>query len=99
MPFVFAVWAVAPGVELPELPFYFQSSLRYGLAVARRRWCAKPRPSSAWASAEIRDYLTQALTYVLGSGRDRRARGVLPARPRPSSAADSLTSGSKDARP
>ncbi|MCB1056882.1 MAG: hypothetical protein KDD11_15385 [Acidobacteria bacterium] len=32
-PWVFALWAVRDGVELPDLPFYFKSSLRYGLSL------------------------------------------------------------------
>lgn len=32
LPWVFSVWAVRDGVELPDLPFYFKSSLRYGLS-------------------------------------------------------------------
>jgi chorismate dehydratase len=32
LPFVFAVWAVRPEVDIPDLPFYFKSSLRYGLS-------------------------------------------------------------------
>jgi chorismate dehydratase len=89
-PFVFAVWAAAPGVDLPELPSYFQSSLRYGLA------SLEPLVREAAAEldlgrAEVHDYLTQALTYVLGPDeiagleefyRRAAAKGLIPA-PRP----------------
>jgi chorismate dehydratase len=33
MPWVVALWAVRDGVGLPDLPFYFKSSLRYGLSL------------------------------------------------------------------
>ena len=32
LPMVFGVWAVRETVRLPDLNFYFKSSLRYGLA-------------------------------------------------------------------
>jgi chorismate dehydratase len=63
-PFVFAVWAVAAGVSLADLPFYFKSSLRYGLAsmdtIVRESAAALALPS-----AEIETYLTQNLSYFL----------------------------------
>jgi chorismate dehydratase len=63
-PFVFAVWAVAPGVSLPNLPFYFKSSLRYGLAsmdtVVRESAAELGLPSD-----EVKAYLTRNLCYVL----------------------------------
>jgi predicted solute-binding protein len=31
LPFVFGIWAVRAGIDLPDLVFYFKSSLRYGL--------------------------------------------------------------------
>lgn len=64
-PFVFAIWAVAPGVDLPDLGVYFQSSLRQGLSaldlVAR-----EAALEMGLGVAEIHDYLTQALSYTLG---------------------------------
>ncbi|MDY7095587.1 MAG: MqnA/MqnD/SBP family protein [Acidobacteriota bacterium] len=33
LPWVVALWAVRDGVGLPDLPFYFKSSLRYGLSL------------------------------------------------------------------
>lgn len=86
-PFVFAVWAAAPGVDLPELSDYFQSSLRYGLAELE----PLVRESAAelgLGTAEIRDYLTQALSYRLGRDeiagleefyRRAAAKGLIPA--------------------
>lgn len=63
-PFVFAVWAVTPGVALPDLPFYFKSSLRYGLAsmdnIVRESAAALGLPSG-----EVETYLTKNLSYFL----------------------------------
>ncbi len=33
LPCIFGLWAVRDGVELPDLAFYFKSSLRYGLSL------------------------------------------------------------------
>jgi len=63
-PFVFAVWAVAAGVSLPDLPFYFRSSLRYGLA----SMATVVRESAAelgLPTAEVEAYLTRYLSYFL----------------------------------
>lgn len=63
-PFVFAVWAVREGVELADLPFYFKSSLRYGLASLD----SLVRESAAELNldpAEVETYLTQNLSFVL----------------------------------
>jgi chorismate dehydratase len=64
LPFVFAVWAVRPEVEIPDLPFYFKSSLRYGLSsvdtLAREAAAELDLDSS-----EIRSYLTDNLSFFL----------------------------------
>ena len=89
-PFVFAVWAAAPGVDLPELSDYFQSSLRYGLAELEPL-VREAAAELGLGTAEIRDYLTQALSYRLGPDeiagleefyRRAAAKGLIPeARP------------------
>jgi chorismate dehydratase len=64
LPFVFAVWAVRPEVEIPDLPFYFKSSLRYGLSsldTLVRESAAELRLDTA----EVRSYLTENLAYFL----------------------------------
>lgn len=64
LPFVFAVWAVRPEVELPELPFYFKSSLRYGLSsldILVREAAAE----LSLESSEVREYLTENLSFFL----------------------------------
>jgi chorismate dehydratase len=64
LPFVFAVWAVRPGVDLPDLPFYFKSSLRYGLSsvdTVSREAAAE----LGLDSGEVRSYLTENLSYFL----------------------------------
>jgi chorismate dehydratase len=64
LPFTFAVWAVRPEVELPDLSFYFKSSLRYGLSSLD----TVVRESAAELgldSSEVRSYLTDNLHYFL----------------------------------
>jgi chorismate dehydratase len=64
LPFVFAVWAVRPEVELPDLPFYFKSSLRYGLSSLD----TLVRESAAelnLESSEVREYLTENLSFFM----------------------------------
>lgn len=64
LPFVFAVWAVRPEVEFPDLPFYFKSSLRYGLSsldVLVRESAAE----LGLDTSEVRSYLTENLIYFL----------------------------------
>ena len=64
LPFTFAVWAVRPEVELPELAFYFKSSLRYGLSsldILVRESAAE----LSLESSEVRAYLTENLNYFL----------------------------------
>jgi chorismate dehydratase len=64
LPFVFAVWAVRPEVDVPDLPFYFKSSLRYGLSsvdILSREAAGE----LGLDSADVRSYLTDNLTYFL----------------------------------
>lgn len=64
LPFTFAVWAVNPGVDLPELPFYFKSSLRYGLSsldILVREAAAELDLDSE----DVRSYLTENLNFFL----------------------------------
>ena len=66
LPFVFAVWAVRPEVEIPELPFYFKSSLRYGLSsldILVREAAAE----LGLDTSEVRTYLTENLHFFLRS--------------------------------
>ena len=66
LPFVFAVWAVRPGVEIPDLSFYFKSSLRYGLSsldILVRESAAELELDSS----EVRSYLTENLAFFLRS--------------------------------
>lgn len=66
LPFVFAVWAARPGVALPDLPFYFKSSLRYGLSsldILVRESAAE----MGLTTDEVGVYLTENLSYVLRS--------------------------------
>lgn len=63
-PFVFAVWAARPEVDLPDLPFYFKSSLRYGISSLD----TVVRESAAELgldTAEVRAYLTENLSFFL----------------------------------
>jgi chorismate dehydratase len=64
LPFVFAVWAARPEVDLPDLPFYFKSSLRYGISSLD----TVVRESAAELSLdsdEVRSYLTDCLSFFL----------------------------------
>jgi chorismate dehydratase len=64
LPFVFAVWAVRPEVELPDLPFYFKSSLRYGLS-SLDTLVREAAAELSLDSSEVRAYLTDNLQYFL----------------------------------
>ena len=77
--FVFAFWAIAPGV--PE---------REAEAIVRRSWEAGPRefptarrarrrPQSGLSAAVVEDYLRHSLHYELDAGRSCGARPLLPA--------------------
>ena len=64
LPFVFAVWAVRPEVEMPDLSFYFKSSLRYGISSLD----TVVRESAAELgldTAEVRSYLTECQSFFL----------------------------------
>jgi chorismate dehydratase len=64
LPFVFAVWAVRPEVEIPDLPFYFKSSLRYGLS-SLDILVREAAGEMGLDSAEVRSYLTDNLSFFL----------------------------------
>lgn len=64
LPFVFAVWAVRPDVDLPELPFYFKSSLRYGLS-SLDNLVRESAAELGLDSDEVRAYLTEYLHFFL----------------------------------
>ncbi len=63
-PFVFAVWAVRSGVDLPDLAFYFKSSLRYGLS-SIDTLSREAAAALGLDSADVRSYLTENLHYFL----------------------------------
>lgn len=72
LPLVVGLWVVRADVVLPELPFYFKSSLRYGLASLS----AIARESAAELgldSAEIERFLRATVSFVL---RDEERRAV-----------------------
>ena len=64
LPLVVGVWAVRPGVGLPDLPFYFKSSLRFGLsaldAIAR-----EAAAEVGVVSALLEGYLRENVSYFL----------------------------------
>lgn len=64
LPFVFAVWAVRAGVDLPDLAFYFKSSLRYGLS-SMDTLSREAAAELGLDSAEVVSYLTENLHYFL----------------------------------
>lgn len=64
LPFVFAVWAVRAGVDLPDLAFYFKSSLRYGLS-SIDTLSREAAAELGLDSADVRTYLTENLHYFL----------------------------------
>jgi len=64
LPFTFAVWAVRPEVELPDLSFYFKSSLRYGLS-SLDTLVREAAAELGLDTAEVRSYLTESLHYFL----------------------------------
>ena len=82
LPFVFAVWAVRPEVEIPDLPFYFKSSLRYGLS-SLDTLVRESAAEMGLDTSEVRSYLTENLSLLPAQGGDRGAGGVLPPRPPP----------------
>ncbi len=66
LPFVFAVWAVRPEVEIPDLPFYFKSSLRYGLS-SLDTLVRESAAELGLDTSEVRAYLTENLHFFLRS--------------------------------
>jgi chorismate dehydratase len=64
LPFVFAVWAVRSGVDLPDLPFYFKSSLRYGLS-SIDTLSREAAAELGLDSSDVASYLTENLSYFL----------------------------------
>jgi len=64
LPFVFAVWAVRPEVDFPDLPFYFKSSLRYGVT-SMDNVVRESAAELGLDTAEVRAYLTESLSFVL----------------------------------
>jgi chorismate dehydratase len=64
LPFVFAVWAVRPEVEVPDLPFYFKSSLRYGLS-SLDTLVREAAAELGLDTSEVRSYLTENLHFFL----------------------------------
>lgn len=64
LPFVFAVWAVRPEVEVPDLPFYFKSSLRYGLS-SLDTLVRESAAELGLDTSEVRSYLTENLHFFL----------------------------------
>lgn len=72
LPLVVGLWAVRPGSTLPDLAFYFKSSLRYGLASLG----AIARESAAELgvdSEELIEYLRGSVSYFL---QDEERRGI-----------------------
>lgn len=71
-PLVLGLWAVRRGVDLPDLPFYFKSSLRYGLSLMD----SLLRESAAELGLEVADVepcLRGPLSFVL---RDDESEGL-----------------------
>jgi chorismate dehydratase len=64
LPFTFAVWAVRPEVDLPDLSFYFKSSLRYGLS-SLDNLVRESAAELGLDSSEVRSYLTDSLHFFL----------------------------------
>jgi chorismate dehydratase len=64
-PAVFAVWAVGSHVEMPDLPVYFEASLRQGLAEIETL-IRQSAAELALPEDEVRTYLLESLSYSLG---------------------------------
>jgi chorismate dehydratase len=64
LPFVFAIWAVRPEVDFPDLAFYFKSSLRYGMS-SLDTLVREAAAELSLDTAEVRSYLTENLTFFL----------------------------------
>jgi chorismate dehydratase len=65
LPAVFAVWAARSGIDLPELPSYFEDSLARGLA-AMPRLVDEAAVELKLDRDEVERYLTEYLSYRLG---------------------------------
>jgi chorismate dehydratase len=72
LPFVFAVWAVRSRVEVPDLAFYFKSSLRFGLQ-SIDTLVREAAAELGLDSATVRTYLTENLSFFL---RDPQIEGL-----------------------
>ncbi len=88
LPLVVGVWAARAEVELPDLPFYFKSSLRFGLA-ALDAIAREGAAELGVSSAVLESYLRDAVGYLLRDDErralqdlfDRAARlGLVPER-------------------
>jgi chorismate dehydratase len=66
LPFVFAVWAVRPEIDLPDLPFYFKSSLRYGMT-SMDTVVRESAAEMGLDTDDVRAYLTENLSFFLRS--------------------------------
>jgi chorismate dehydratase len=64
LPCVFAVWAVRPGVQLPDLSFYFKSSLRYGMSL-KENMLREAAGETGLDVAEIERHFDQYQSYFL----------------------------------
>lgn len=64
LPFVFAVWAARPEVDLPDLAFYFKSSLRYGIS-SMDTLVRESAAELGLDTADVRSYLTENLSFFL----------------------------------
>jgi chorismate dehydratase len=72
LPFVFAVWAVRRGVDVPDLAFYFKSSLRFGLQ-SIDTLVREAAAELDLDSETVRTYLTENLRFFL---QDREIEGL-----------------------
>lgn len=91
LPLVLGLWVVRPGVTLPDLPFYFKSSLRYGLG-ALGTIAREAAAEMGLDSAELESYFRDELSYFLRPEeiqgvaelyRRAHAHGILPSRIEP----------------
>ncbi|HSL81411.1 MAG TPA: MqnA/MqnD/SBP family protein [Thermoanaerobaculia bacterium] len=72
LPLVVGLWVVRSDAVLPELPFYFKSSLRYGLA-SRSAIAREEAAELGFDSAEIERFLRETVSFVL---RDDELRSI-----------------------
>jgi chorismate dehydratase len=64
MPFVFSVWAARPEVDLPDLAFYFKSSLRYGIS-SLDTLVREAAAELGLDTADVLAHLTENMSYFL----------------------------------